>query len=106
MFQSKLFLARDSRRSVARTSAAGWLAAVLTIGLGIARSTAADPPAGDDRIPTANGDLIIRPIDHATLVMSWKGKTIYIDPVGGGKRFESFARPDLILITDIHGDHL
>jgi L-ascorbate metabolism protein UlaG (beta-lactamase superfamily) len=82
------------------------LTAVLIIGLGVARTVAADAPAGGDRIPTANGDLVIRPIDHATFVMNWNGKTIYVDPVGGGKRFESLARPDLILITDIHGDHL
>jgi len=106
MFQRKLFLARYSRRRVARTSVASWLTAVLTIGLGVARMAAADPQPSGDRIPTANGDLVIRPIDHATFVMGWNGKTIYVDPVGGGKRFESFARPDLILITDIHGDHL
>ena len=106
MFQRKLFLARYSRRRVAWTSVGSWLTAVLTIGLGVVRTAAADAPAGGDRIPTANGDLVIRPIDHATFVMSWNGKTIYVDPVGGGKRFESFARPDLILITDIHGDHL
>ena len=106
MFQSKVFLARDLFSRLARTSVASWLTAVLTIGLGVARTAPADAPAGGDRIPTANGDLVIRPIDHATFVMGWNGKTIYVDPVGGGKRFESFSRPDLILITDIHGDHL
>src|SRR5438034_11387988 len=38
--------------------------------------------------------------------MSWKDKTIYADPVGGGKRFDGLPKPDLILVTDIHGDHL
>jgi len=59
-----------------------------------------------DRIPTDNGDLIIHPVNHATFIMSRNGKTIYADPVGGGNLFEQFPRPDLILITDIHGDHL
>jgi len=50
--------------------------------------------------------LIIHPVNHATFVMSWNGKTIYVDPVGGGKRFDGLPKPDLILVTDIHGDHL
>ena len=103
MFQSKLFLAHDSCPRPAQSSVVGWLAAVLAISLGVMRTTAADPQPNGDRIPTANGDLTIRPIDHATFVMSWNGKTIYVDPVGGGKRFESFSRPDLILITDSKG---
>lgn len=31
--------------------------------------------------------------------------TIYIDPVGGANAFEGQKQPDLILVTDIHGDH-
>lgn len=38
--------------------------------------------------------------------MGWKGRTLYVDPVGGANRFASLPRPDLVLITDIHGDHL
>ncbi|UII79770.1 MBL fold metallo-hydrolase [Flagellimonas sp. CMM7] len=49
--------------------------------------------------------LKIIPIEHATAVLEWKGITIYIDPVGGKKVFENQKQPDLILITDIHGDH-
>ena len=70
------------------------------------------PPAGaadkldGDHIATSAGDLIIHPINHATLVLGWKEKTIYVDPVGGGKRFDGLPKPDLILVTDIHGDHL
>lgn len=57
-------------------------------------------------IKTEKGNLIIYPIRHATFVMKWDGKTIYVDPVGGGKAFREFERPDLIILTDIHGDHL
>jgi L-ascorbate metabolism protein UlaG (beta-lactamase superfamily) len=58
-----------------------------------------------DKIATSNGDLVIHPINHATFVMGWNGKTIYVDPVGGAKRFDGLPGPDLILVTDIHGDH-
>lgn len=53
----------------------------------------------------AKNDLKIIPIEHATTILEWKGITIYIDPAGGKKAFENQKLPDLILITDIHGDH-
>jgi L-ascorbate metabolism protein UlaG (beta-lactamase superfamily) len=46
------------------------------------------------------------PISHATLVLQWNGVTMYIDPVGGADKFKGQDQPNLILITDIHGDHL
>ncbi|UOY06273.1 MBL fold metallo-hydrolase [Muricauda sp. SCSIO 64092] len=49
--------------------------------------------------------LDIRPIQHATMVMEWNGITIYVDPVGGKSAFQGQKQADLILITDIHGDH-
>jgi len=58
-----------------------------------------------DEIKTAKGPLKIQPLNHATLALSWNGKTIYADPYEGAKTFEGIAAPDLILITDIHGDH-
>ena len=48
----------------------------------------------------------IMPIEHATAVLEWNDITIYIDPVGGAEAFKGQKQPDLILITDIHGDHL
>jgi len=54
---------------------------------------------------SAADELTINPIEHATAVLEWGGTTIYIDPVGGAKAFENQKKPDLILITDIHGDH-
>lgn len=59
-----------------------------------------------DRIETSKGPLTIQPLNHATLTLTWQGKTIYNDPYGGAKTFEGAAPPDLILISDIHGDHL
>jgi L-ascorbate metabolism protein UlaG (beta-lactamase superfamily) len=45
-------------------------------------------------------------VQHATLVLSHGETTIYVDPVGGGEAFSGLSRPDIILITDVHGDHL
>lgn len=52
------------------------------------------------------GDIILQPILHGTFVLQWDNKTIYVDPYGGASAFTGIATPDMILITDIHGDHL
>jgi L-ascorbate metabolism protein UlaG (beta-lactamase superfamily) len=62
--------------------------------------------AQKDIIPTEDGELVLTPILHATMVMEWDGKTIYIDPYGGAERFDDFKAPDLVIITHKHGDHL
>jgi L-ascorbate metabolism protein UlaG (beta-lactamase superfamily) len=69
-------------------------------------ATATIVPLSGDRIPTNRGDLVIRPITHASFVMQWNGKTIYVDPTGGGDLYRSIPRADLVLLTDIHGDHM
>ena len=58
-----------------------------------------------DTIKTEKGDLTITPIEHATFVIKWGGKTVFVDPTKGGDVFKEHGKPDLILVTDIHGDH-
>lgn len=60
---------------------------------------------GQDVIPTNSGDIKITPILHGTLVLEYQGKTIYVDPYGGASAFDGQNIPDIVLITDIHGDH-
>lgn len=59
-----------------------------------------------DQLATTKGPLNIQPVFHGALVLSWNTITIYVDPYGGAKKYEGLAAPDLVLITDIHGDHL
>ncbi len=62
--------------------------------------------ADANKILKTKGDEInIIPIEHATAVIDWNDVTIYIDPTGGPTAFKNQKKPDLILITDIHGDH-
>ena len=62
--------------------------------------------ADASKILKMKGDEIkITPIEHATAVIEWNDITIYIDPTGGSTAFKNQKKPDLILITDIHGDH-
>ncbi len=58
-----------------------------------------------DVIETTNGNLVIQPILHGTLALEWNGKIIFVDPYGGKEAFAGLPDPDLILITDVHGDH-
>ena len=63
------------------------------------------PAMAAEEFKTAKGKLIITPINHATLVIEWGGKTIYVDPVGQVAWYKAFPKPDLVLLTHIHGDH-
>jgi L-ascorbate metabolism protein UlaG (beta-lactamase superfamily) len=71
-------------------------------------NTKAQTPARatPDTFSTTRGTLTIQPIVHASLVLSVPGLTIYADPTGGAANYTGIKAPDLILITDIHGDHL
>ena len=57
-----------------------------------------------DTMETAQIELI--PISHATAVIRWNNTTIYLDPVGGAEAFAEQDSADVVLLTDIHGDHL
>jgi len=62
--------------------------------------------AQKEEITTSDGILSLTPILHSTMALEFNGKTIFIDPYGGAAKFAGLSHPDLILITDIHGDHL
>lgn len=48
----------------------------------------------------------VTPISHATAILSWDNSVIYTDPVGGAAAFNNRPRANIILVTDIHPDHL
>jgi|SRR3989344_690863 len=50
-------------------------------------------------------NIQVTPIEHATMVLNWNGKVIYTDPVGDASLFAAQPKSDIVLITDIHGDH-
>jgi L-ascorbate metabolism protein UlaG (beta-lactamase superfamily) len=57
-----------------------------------------------DIIYTKLGPLNVQPVEHASLILTVHGITIYADP-SGADLFKGQKPPDIILITDIHGDH-
>ncbi len=54
---------------------------------------------------TSAGPVKITPLYHASTLIEAGGKTIYLDPAKPVK-FAELPKADLILITDIHGDHM
>jgi L-ascorbate metabolism protein UlaG (beta-lactamase superfamily) len=59
-----------------------------------------------DVIKTQAGDLEITFIGHGTLMFTFGGKVIHVDPVGQYADYSKLPKADLILITHEHGDHL
>ena len=55
-------------------------------------------------IPAKGGDITITAFQHASLQVEYAGKVIQIDPVQGDLSKAKSA--DVVLVTDIHGDHL
>jgi len=83
------------------------LAIVCAVLLAVAVSAPAWAETGlpKDTLTSSDGEIVIHPIHHATFVVEWNGTTVYVDPVGGAEAFAAYQRPDLILITHVHGDH-
>jgi sugar lactone lactonase YvrE/L-ascorbate metabolism protein UlaG (beta-lactamase superfamily) len=74
---------------------------------GIGRgSTVASHGFEEDVIKTSDGNLKIAFIGHGTLMFSFKGKVIHVDPVGRAADYSTLPKADLILLTHEHGDHL
>jgi len=60
----------------------------------------------EDLIPTSRGDLKITFIGHGTLMFSFAGKIIHIDPVSREADYSNLPKASIILVTHEHGDHL
>ncbi|WP_431134429.1 MBL fold metallo-hydrolase [Psychroserpens mesophilus] len=62
--------------------------------------------ADDTNFDASESAVTIHPIHHGTLVLEYDNVVLYVDPVGGAEAFKGQKPPTLILVTDIHGDHL
>ena len=65
----------------------------------------AQVPFETDNISTSDGDLEITFIGHASLIFTFNGKVIYVDPVSEQADYSTLPKADIILITHEHSDH-
>ena len=75
------------------------------IAMGFAGLTATARALEQDTIATLHGDLKITFIGHASLMISFGGQIIHVDPMGSLTDYSKLAKADLILITHEHFDH-
>jgi len=62
--------------------------------------------AGKEETKTMQDSIIVMPVEHASFAMQLNDKVFYVDPVGGAEKYSELPQPDLIFVTDIHGDHM
>ncbi len=59
-----------------------------------------------DVIPTGSGDLTITFLGHGSLLLSFDGMIIAIDPYSKVADYTTLPKADIILVTHEHADHL
>jgi L-ascorbate metabolism protein UlaG (beta-lactamase superfamily) len=59
-----------------------------------------------DVIETSGGSLEVTCVGHGTLVFSYQGRTIHVDPWSQLSDYSKMPKADLVLITHEHRDHL
>ena len=94
--------------AMAAPGTASTAAPTATAKPGEAAGGGAAVPAGarmTDRFPTSQGELVVTPIMHGTVLLEHGGKQIYVDPWSQGK-YDGLPQADFIFVTDIHQDHL
>ncbi|MCK9303914.1 MAG: MBL fold metallo-hydrolase, partial [Bacteroidales bacterium] len=55
---------------------------------------------------TPLGEIAILVLGHASILIQWEGKNIFVDPYSKVADYSSQPKADLVLITHHHYDHL
>jgi L-ascorbate metabolism protein UlaG (beta-lactamase superfamily) len=81
------------------------IVSLLVIALAFVSSQQSEAQFGRDVIETSAGNLEITFIGHATLMFSFDGKTIHVDPWGKLADYSKLPKADIVLVTHDHVDH-
>lgn len=79
---------------------------VMAFLLGLAPLLVSGQKHEEDLIPTTSGDLKITFLGHGTLMFTFQGKVIHVDPWQEQADYRQLPKADLILVTHEHFDHL
>src|SRR5256885_402790 len=71
-----------------------------------AAATSLHALAPADTIQAKGGPITIQPITHAAVQLKYGNQIITVDPTMMGGDYNTLPKADIILVTDIHGDHL
>ena len=64
-------------------------------------------PAVAEKTEESQEDTIkVMPVEHASFAIKLNNRIFYVDPVGGAEKYSELPQPDIIFVTDIHGDHM
>ncbi|WP_299931614.1 MBL fold metallo-hydrolase [uncultured Pelagimonas sp.] len=88
----------NRREFLARSTAVGAISVIPFAGRADGHSV--------DMFSSAAGDIKVHPVAHASIVLETPTGVIYVDPVGEASLYADMPKPDLILVTHEHGDHL
>jgi L-ascorbate metabolism protein UlaG (beta-lactamase superfamily) len=81
----------------------GRLLAGSTVATALAATLGAQ--VAPDTLTATGGSITITPLNHATLELAFGSSVILVDPTPQA-HYEGLPKPTLILVTDIHGDHM
>jgi L-ascorbate metabolism protein UlaG (beta-lactamase superfamily) len=74
--------------------------------IALANSSSALGAFETDVVKTSGGNLTITFIGHGTLMLSFRGKTIHVDPWSRLADYATLPKADIALLTHDHPDHL
>jgi L-ascorbate metabolism protein UlaG (beta-lactamase superfamily) len=81
-------------------------AAFLALPVAVLAGAQGETSPSTTTIPAKGGDIVITALGHASVQLEHGGKVIIVDPAASQADLSKARPADLILVTDIHQDHL
>jgi L-ascorbate metabolism protein UlaG (beta-lactamase superfamily) len=69
-------------------------------------SAASTTVRATDRFATSKGELVVAPLEHASVLFGWQGMAVYVDPTAPAIADDALPKADVVFVTDMHYDHL
>lgn len=79
---------------------------VLLAPLLVGGSAATAGGLAQDTIPTAGGTLEVTFVGHGSLIFTWHGTVVHVDPYSKLADYATLPKAHLVLLTHAHRDHL